>query len=216
MPAPSVAAVGTVNSGTGANRTPGIPAGIDAAGIFRILMAGINANNVTSNPSVTPLIKTASPNLPNIEVWYGLSPAAEGPGNYALNVESGLSNADAQAARLINVNPLNPFFPTIDNQRGANTAAPMPVSLDDVPAGSTLFWVCYLTAARTTPVPTGFARKTSNTQVRWHWATLEDWAGGDTGSITAANFTEGTATNRVILFAMLPNTDPGKGFLGLL
>lgn len=207
MPAPSVASVGTLNSGTGANRTPGIPSGITAAGFFRIILAGINANGATSNPLLTALIKTASANLPNIEIWYGFSPAAEGPGNYAINVESGLSNADVQAFRVSNVPTAVPFFGTVDNQRGVNTAAPVATSLAGVPAHSTLVWFCYTTANRTTPVPAGFTRKSSNTQIRHHWAVLEDWVGGDTGAITAGNFVEATATHRVVLFAILPTVD---------
>jgi hypothetical protein len=182
--------IGTGSSGTG-TRTPGIPANTGADDVV-VVFEGIT-NNVTrgagtltsggSNGTWAELLEDVG-NATLIVDWKALTGADTGsystPGHAT-------QNTSAVALRFDGADTASPFFATtsINRTSSATTAA---VSLNSVPAGSCLVWFCRGQGAGSTGTvntpPSGFTVRTAGSSA-YHVATLDNFAGGNTGSLTA-------------------------------
>lgn len=206
MVAPSVASVGASVIGAGATLTPGVPSGV-VAGSLVLILFGINVDNEASNdaPGFTDLFETGSASLPNINEYYKTASGADA-GTYTVNANSGVQNATAQAARIIDAHPTAPFFGTTSLPAPVNNINTAAASIAAVPADSLLLWYCHCVNARTCTVPAGFTRQSVDDNRLNHWATKVHNPGGsgvsDTGSVSGS--LSSANQHRVAMIAILP------------
>jgi hypothetical protein len=211
-------ALGVGAAGTG-TRTPQIPANVDAGDLYLILQA--ISNGATRTGGVTGGNGTWGNELTSTGIGNGslycdvkvcTADEDEPPATYSVTGNA-IQSQSVICLRIDGPDPADPVFGTPAAGSGATTAAAA-VSLNSVPAGACLVWFyrCQGGSASMTTPPSGFTVRSPGGASTFHIATLDNFVGGNTGSLSAT-MSAGVA-HRTMLVAVNPIVPKSGTFTG--
>lgn len=202
--------IATGSSGTGV-RTPQIPANVQT-GDLSMVWEGISNNAARAAGDVTGGNGTWFNELTSLHGNGSIyvdgkictSDDAQPPNTYSVQGAT-IQNTIAIALRFDGIDTADPFGASNLNATASATSAAVSLTGGSAPlAGSALVWAfkCQSTTVSCTTPPSGFTLRTGAGVQSFHIATLNNWAGGDTSSLTATM--SGSSTHRTMLIAINP------------
>lgn len=218
MPA-TFGAVGVGDSGTG-TQTPQIPAGV-VTGSLSAVFQGISNNGTrtgnTSGGNGTWFNELTSANANGtMYVDYKVCTSNDPAPPNTYSVPGNAIQAGAMyAVRFEGYNQADVFGASNLNAATSGTSAAVSLTGGNAPAeGACLVWVfkCQGATPTVTTPPSGFTLRTGAGANTFHIATLDNWGGGDTGSLTATM--SGSTVHRTLLIAVNPAPPEEGTFTG--